>query len=269
MRSALLLSGISALVLLVGAFFEVIWVAVAVSALLVGYALLAADRVALRAMRARPVSEAEQPRLYAIVRELSTAARKPMPRLHISNTAAPNAFAVGRGPRSAAVCCTTGLLDLLDERELRAVLAHELAHVHRRDTLVASVAGALAGALAVVAGAAALVGDDDDVPLAVVLLGPVGALIVRLATSRSREFRADADAVALTGDPDGLAQALRKLDDGTRAAPLAPAPQLLAQAHLMTANPFPAGSALARRFATHPPMAARVSRLRQPPARRP
>ncbi|UVS82225.1 M48 family metalloprotease [Actinokineospora sp. UTMC 2448] len=273
MRTALLLSGISALLLLVGALFDAVWLALAAAALLVAYALGAADRIALRAMRARPVSQAEHPRLYAIVRELATTSRKPMPRLYVSATAAPNAFAVGRGPRSAAVCCTTGLLDLLDDRELRAVLAHEVAHVHRRDTLVASVAGALAGIIAVVGGAAALVGGDDDDDglwgaLAVAVLGPVAALVVRLAISRSREFRADADAVRLTGDADALVAALRKLDAGTRAAPLAPAPALVAQAHLMVVNPFPADSALARRFATHPPIDERVSRLRPRPAPR-
>ena len=266
MRAAVLLSGISALVILVGALFDVVAIAVVAAVLLVAYALGAADKIALRAMRARPVSQAQQPRLYEIVRDLATASRQPMPRLHISTTAAPNAFAVGRNPRTASVCCTTGLLDLLDDRELRAVLAHELAHVHRRDTLVASVAGALAGAIAVVAGAAALFGDDDDdAPLAVAVLGPVAALIVRLAISRSREFRADADAVKLTGDPDGLIAALRKLDAGTKAAPLAPRPALLAQAHLMFANPFRSDSALACRFATHPSVEARISRLPQPP----
>lgn len=266
MRAAVLLGGISVLILGVGALFDVLLLAVGAAVLLIGYALVAADRIALRVLRARPVSQAEQPRLYGIVRELATASRKPMPALHISTTAAPNAFAVGRGPRSAAICVTTGLLDLLDERELRGVLAHELSHVHRRDTLVASVAGALAGAIAVVAGAAAL--EDDESPLVVAVLGPVAALIVRLAVSRSREYRADADAALLTGDPDGLASALRKLDAGTKAAPLAARPALLSQAHLMIANPFRADSAPARRFATHPPMAARISRLRPPPGPR-
>lgn len=269
MRTAVLLTGVSALLLAIGALFDVLIVAVGVAVLLVGYTLAAADRIALRVLRARPVSQAEQPRLYGIVRDLATVSRKPMPALHLSATAAPNAFAVGRGPRSAAVCVTTGLLELLDERELRAVLAHELSHVYRGDTLVASAAGALAGAVAAVAGAAALVGEDDDAPLAVAVLGPVAALIVRLAISRNREYRADADAVALTGDPDGLAAALRKLDHGTRAAPLATRPALLCQAHLMIANPFRAESALARRFATHPPIETRISRLRPPPEPRP
>ncbi|GAA4424157.1 hypothetical protein GCM10023148_26290 [Actinokineospora soli] len=134
MRTAVLLGGIGALILLVGALFDVVIVAVAAVVLVTAYALGAADRIALRVMRARPVSQAEQPRLYGIVRELATASRKPMPRLYLSATAAPNAFAVGRGPRSAAICCTTGLLDAVDEPELRAVLAHELSHVHRGDT---------------------------------------------------------------------------------------------------------------------------------------
>jgi heat shock protein HtpX len=273
MRTVCLLGGISALILLVGALFDVVLVAAAVAALVVLYALFAADRIALRAMRARPVSQAERPELYRVVRELATASRRPVPALHLSTTAAPNAFAVGRGPRRGAVCVTTGLLDLLDERELRAVLAHELSHIHRRDTLAACAAGALAGGLAIVAGTAAVVGDGDDgdgaaAPLLVALFGPVAALIVRLAVSRGREYRADADAVALTGDPDGLVSALRKLEDGTRAAPLATRPAQLSQAHLMIANPFRAECALARRFATHPPLESRISRLRPPPGPR-
>ncbi|MFC5286011.1 M48 family metalloprotease [Actinokineospora guangxiensis] len=266
MRTVWLLGGISALILLVGALFGVVLVAAAVAALVVLYALFAADRIALRAMRARPVSQAERPELYRIVRELVTASRRPVPALYLSATAAPNAFAVGRGPRRGAVCVTTGLLELLDERELRAVLAHELSHIHRRDTLAACAAGALAGAIALVAGTAAVVGDDEEstAPLLVAVFGPVAALIVRLAVSRGREYRADADAVALTGDPDGLVSALRKLEDGTRAAPLATRPAQLTQAHLMIANPFRAECALARRFATHPPLESRISRLRPP-----
>jgi heat shock protein HtpX len=271
LKTAVLMAALSGLILLVGAAAggaPGLAIAIVIAFAMNTIAYFFSDRITLTAMRARPVSEVEHPLLYRIVREHSTSARQPMPHLYISPAMQPNAFATGRSPRTAAVCCTEGLLRLLDERELRGVLGHELSHVYNRDMLISTVAAGLATAIMFMAGLAWLLpfgSDDDDGNgafglLLMAVLGPVAASVIHVSISRTREYQADVSAAALTGDPLALASALRKIDAGIAALPLPASRQFASAGHLMIANPF-RGDGLARLFSTHPPTAERIMKL--------
>lgn len=221
------------------------------------------DTFAVRAMRAYEVSEFEQPAMYRIVRELSAEANQPMPRLFVSPTQSPNAFATGRNPKKAVVCCTDGLLNLLNERELRGVLGHELMHVYNRDILISSVAGALGSMVSMLAYMGMNQRNSNVfVSLLAMLVGPLVAGLLKMAISRTREFDADEDGAHLTGDPLALASALQKLEHGVAAAPLAPEPNVVNASAIMIANPFRADDVKSL-MRTHPPTAQRVKRLQE------
>lgn len=225
------------------------------------------DRIVLRMYRAKEVSEAEAPVLHQIVSELSMNAGIPKPKIAIIETATPNAFATGRSPSNAVVAVTTGILNLLDRDELEGVISHELSHVKHRDILISAVVATVAGAIAWIANFAqffAFFGDGDDAGgiiglILMSIFAPIAAMLIQLAISRSREFKADEGGAKISGKPWALANALRKLDMGINARPMDANPST---AHMFIANPFGGrGSSFVKLFSTHPPMEERIHRL--------
>ena len=242
LRAVMLAALLSGAALLVGAvWFGTAGLAVASAALFaVGWAAyFHSERTVLTAFGARPVSEVERPELYRLVRELCSAARLPMPRLLVSPAVQPNVLTVGYSARTAAMCCTEGLLRVLSPAELRAVVAHELAHVSKRDLALSSWSAGLASLVA---------------------FCPLSALLLQLTTAPVREYDADAEGALLAGDPMALASALRKIDMQAAALPLRRRGFVAAASHFMIAHPFPSGG-FGRLFITHPPTGERVRRL--------
>jgi len=223
------------------------------------------DKLALRMSRAQPVSEAEDPRLYQMVRDLTTRAGLPMPKLYVIPQEQPNAFATGRNPEHSAVAVTAGIRNLLTEDELRGVLAHELGHVRNRDILLTSVVASIAAAITWIGYMALWVGGDDDGPLGIIgplllwILAPIAAAIMQMAISRQREYGADATGAEICGNPESLASALLRLESGAQAMPM----EVNAAAEpLYIVKPFKSGG-ISGLFSTHPPIEERVRRLRQ------
>lgn len=228
------------------------------------------DKIAIKMTRSYPVSESEAPELYEMVRRLSRRAGIPMPKLYVTPSNQPNAFATGRNPGNSAVAVTEGIMRLLNRSEVEGVLAHELAHIKNRDVLVGTIAAALAGAITMMANAfqwAAIFGmgrgEDDEGGgliggLILAFLAPLAAMIIQMAISRSREYMADATGARIAGSPDGLANALLKLESAAQRIPMQTNP---ATSHLFIVNPL-SGQAMARLFSTHPPIQERVEKLR-------
>ncbi|WVH08991.1 MAG: Peptidase M48, Ste24p precursor [Fluviibacter phosphoraccumulans EoVTN8] len=242
-------------------------------ALLIGggmncFAYWFSDKMVLRMYNAQPVDETSSPYLYNMVRDLAARAELPMPKVYLIDEAQPNAFATGRNPKNAAVAATTGIVSLLSERELRGVMAHELAHVKHRDILTSTIAATLAGAISALANFAMFFGGRDEegrpanavVSIIVAIIAPIAAMLIQMAISRAREFEADCGGAEISGDPLALASALAKIDAYARGIPFPTAEAHPATAQIMIMNPL-AGGGIDKLFSTHPKTAERIARL--------
>ncbi len=270
-KTTLLLALLTAVLIAFGGFFggrQGIIIAFVVAVVLnIGSYWFSAS-IVLRTSGAQPASEQDYPALHRMTERLVQRAGLPKPDLYVIRTKVPNAFATGRNPDHAAVAVTQGLMEMLDEQELEGVVAHELAHVKNRDILISSVAATIAGAIMMLASMArfsAIFGGGRDRDsnifgvLAMAILAPMAALMVQMAISRTREFKADATGADMVGHPQGLASALRRLEQVNQRVPAEMSPASTATAHMYIVKPFAGG--LGKLFSTHPPMQERIDRL--------
>jgi len=268
-KTTILMAGIVALFGAVGMALggaQGMLIALAIGAAMNVFAYWNSDKMVLRMYRAQEVDAQSGGRYYAIVRELAANAGLPMPRVYLIDEAQPNAFATGRNPEHAAVAATTGIMQLLSERELRGVMAHELAHVKNRDILISTMSATVAGAISMLANFAMFFGGRGDnrphpvVALAVMIIAPIAAMLIQMAISRSREFGADAGGAAICGDPEALASALRKIEAYAKGLPMPTADAHPETAQMMIINPL-SGSGIRSLFSTHPATEERVAKL--------
>lgn len=268
-KTGMLMAGIMALFGVVGAAVggqTGMLIALAFGGISNFFAYWNSDKMVLRMYNAQQVDEHFAPEYYNMVRELATKANLPMPRVYLIDEDAPNAFATGRNPENAAVAATTGLLKVLSARELRGVMAHELAHVHNRDILISTISATMAGAISALANFAMFFGGRDRqnfiVSLAISILAPMAAMVIQMAISRSREYEADRLGAEIAGDPEALASALQKIQRYAQGIPLEAAEAHPETAQMMIMNPL-SGGGLRGLFSTHPDTEDRIARLMQ------
>ena len=270
-KTTILFAAITALFMMIGALIggrDGMMMALLLGGGMNFFAYWFSDKMVLNMYRAQPVDETSSPYLYNMVRDLAARAQLPMPRVYLIDEAQPNAFATGRNPENAAVAATTGIVSLLSERELRGVMAHELAHVKHRDILTSTIAATLAGAISALANFAMFFGGRDEegrpanaiVSIIVAIIAPLAAALIQMAISRAREFEADRGGAEISGDPLALASALGKIDAYARGIPFPTAEAHPATAQMMIMNPL-AGGAIDSLFSTHPKTAERIARL--------
>jgi len=271
MKTAILMAAITALFMAIGSMLggrAGMMLALVVAVGMNFFSYWFSDKMVLKMYKAREVDETSAPRFYGMVRELAQRAQMPMPKVYLIDEAAPNAFATGRNPENAAVAATTGILNVLTERELRGVMAHELAHVKHRDILISTISATMAGAISMLANFAAFFGGRDSegrpanpiAGIAVAILAPLAASVIQMAISRAREFEADRGGAEISGDPAALASALDKIHRYAQGIPLHAAEAHPETAQMMIMNPL-SGGGLRGLFSTHPATEERIARL--------